>query len=1049
MRGFISWFAGNHVAANLLMLFILIAGVVVGLGSKLEVFPETSMETISITTVYPGASPSEVEEGVITRIEENVAGVDGIKRIDSVAREGVGTVRIELMSGVNTSKVLDDVKSAVDRITTLPLEAEKPIVAEDIMRNQVIAIAVYGDAPEATLKHYAEKIKDDLTNLPQITQVEIFGARKAQISIEVSENTLRRYGLTLGAVAEAVRRASLDLPAGSIKTGEGEILVRTKGRRYYADDYRDIPIISNPDGTRVTLEQIALINEGFEDIDMGAYFQGKPGVLVFVYRVGEQNALSVAGAVKDFVDREQANLPHGVMMAHFSDSSQILRSRINLLLKNMRWGLVLVALLLAFFLNLRLAFWVTLGIPVSFAMAFLLLPEFDVSINMISLFAFIMVLGIVVDDAIVIGENIYRKREEGLPRLTAAIEGALEVGRPVVFSVLTTMAAFAPLLLGGGVMGKIMRAIPIVVILVLLGSLIECLCVLPSHLAGIARKKGEGQRPATRGRMTRAIIWFARGPYVKFLNLCLRWRYLVIMLAIVMLLISGGIWKGGWIKFSFFPPIEGDTLQAFVTMPVGTPRERTEQVLNQLEAFARQAAVQVEEKHPEYEGGLLEYTVALVGTQMGRGGLGSSSGAHMGQVWVQLAESEKRPTISSSEVTNAWRQLASRIQDTDSLSFTATIHRAGSPVEIHLAAADIDTLVAASQQFKAELESYPGVFDIEDSFAPGKQEIQLALKPAAQTLGISLEELARQVRHAFYGAEALRFQRGKDEVKVLARYLESERQDIASLENMRIRLADGSAAPFSQVAHAQTQPGYAAIERAQRMRVIKITADVNENITNADRIRSQLMTSYLPELASRYPGLRFTLEGEGREQAESLEDVFKGLLIALFAIYALLAIPFRSFTQPFIVMAVIPFGLVGALAGHMLMGYNLSIMSVFGLVGLAGVVVNNSLVLVDAVNLRRTEDRSIVSAVLEASSIRFRAVMLTSLTTFAGLGPMLFEKSLQARFLIPMAISLGFGVLFATFITLALLPCLYMMLEDIHNLWERIRRPRAGENKAA
>jgi multidrug efflux pump subunit AcrB len=521
------------------------------------------------------------------------------------------------------------------------------------------------------------------------------------------------------------------------------------------------------------------------------------------------------------------------------------------------------------------------------------------------------------------------------------------------------------------------------------------------------------------------------------------------MLAIVMLLVSGGIWKGGWIKFSFFPPIEGDTLQAFVTMPVGTPRLRTEQVLNQLEAFARQAAAQVQEKHPEYENPLLEYTVALVGTQMGRGGLGSASGAHMGQVWVQLVESEKRPTISSSEVTNVWRQLAGSIQDADSLSFTATIHRAGSPVEIHLAAADTDTLVAATQEFKAELESYPGVFDIEDSFQPGKQEIQLALKPAAQTLGITLEELARQVRHAFYGAEALRFQRGKDEVKVMARYLESERQDIASLENMRIRMADGGLVPFSQVAQADIKPGYAAIERAQRMRVIKVTADVNENITNADRIRSQLMTSYLPELASRYPGVRYTLEGEGREQAESLEDVFKGLLIALFAIYALLAIPFRSFSQPFIVMAVIPFGLVGALAGHMAMGYNLSIMSVFGLVGLAGVVVNNSLVLVDAVNLRRTEDRSIMSAVLEASSIRFRAVMLTSLTTFAGLGPMLFEKSLQARFLIPMAISLGFGVLFATLITLALLPCLYMMLEDIHNVWERIRLRKAGQSRAA
>ena len=470
------------------MSFIILAGLVTGFTMKIEVFPDTTMDRISITTSYPGASPSEVEEAIVRRIEETVAGLAGIKRIDSTAREGFGSVTIEVMDDWDLKKLLDEVKAEVDRITTFPEEAEKPVVSEMTRRAQVISVAVFGDASEATIKHLAEKIKDDITNIPGVTLAEYFAVRKGEIHVEVSEDVLRRYKLTLGQVAQAVRTASLDLPAGSVKTTGGEILLRTKGRRYYARDYLDVPVITRLDGATVTLGEIAVLKEGFEEVDLSARFQGKPAAVLVVYRVADQNALTVAREVKNFIEKTRPALPAGVEIDYYQDSSEILKSRINLLLKNMTMGLVLVSMILGVFLNLRLAFWVTLGIPISFLFSLMLLPWQDVSINMISLFAFIMVLGIVVDDAIIIGENIHSKNEEGVPALEASTSGAMEVGLPVIFSVLTTMVAFWPLLLGGGMMGRVMRNLPIVVILVLLGSLVESLLILPSHLAGSQKK---------------------------------------------------------------------------------------------------------------------------------------------------------------------------------------------------------------------------------------------------------------------------------------------------------------------------------------------------------------------------------------------------------------------------------------------------------------------------------------------------------------------------------------------------------------------------------
>ena len=1038
MKTAVAWFAENHVAANLLMLFLLLAGAFTGLNMKIEVFPETDLDIITITTVYSGASPAEVEESILRRIEEKVAGLAGIKRIDSNARESSGTVTIEVMKNWDLNKLLDDVKSEVDRITTLPDEAEKPEVQALTRRSRVIKVAVFGDAQEATIKHLAEKIKDDITNLPGITLAVLQGLRKSEVAIEISEETLRRHGLTLGQVAQAVRKGSLDLPAGRIKTSGGEILIRTKGRRYHAEDYRDVAVISYADGRKVTLGQIAELKDGFEDVDLNSRFQGKPAAMIQVYRVADQNALKVAETVKQYLAKIRPGLPAGLDVAYYSDRSEILKSRLNLLLKNLAIGLILVSIMLSLFMNLRLAFWVTLGIPISFMAAFLVLPEFDVSINMISLFAFIMVLGIVVDDAIIVGENIYRKQEEGFGSLAAAVEGTLEVGRPVIFSVLTTMVAFWPLTMAAGTMGKIMRNIPIVVMLVLAGSLVESLFILPAHLQRSAKKLNlKRTGPAKEKRLARWLRRVINGPYASLVQLCVKWRYATVAIGVVCLLLCYGVWQAGWIKFVFFPRVEGNTMRCYVTMPVGTPVERTQEVIGRIEQAALEVIEEANRQRPADAPSLMRYSMMLIGRHSGRGAA-RGSGGHLAQIWINLIDSEKR-LVSTAELTRRWRKKIGVVPDAEAVTFRSEIHGAGSPIEIHLSLDDQDQLVAAADTLKAELKQYPGVFDIGDSFLPGKKEMQLKLKPAARSLGLTLDDLARQVRHAFYGAEALRLQRGKDELKVMVRYPDAERKSLGSVEDMRIRTPAGLEVPFGQVAQVDIKQGYASIERAQRLRVIKVTADVEASITNANEVRTALVATVLPRLQNLYPDLRYTVEGEGKQQKESLADVIKGFGIALFGIYALLAIPFRSFSQPFIVMAAIPFGFAGAVAGHLLMGFNISLLSLFGMVGLAGVVVNDSLVLLYTANRMCRAGDSPYDAIIKAGCRRFRPILLTSLTTFAGLTPMLLERSVQAQFLIPMAISLGFGVLFGTLITLLLIPCGYMILEDIYRLFGRTR----------
>ena len=1036
MKALVSWFAENHVAANLLMLFLLAAGVFTAYHIKVEVFPEVALDVIEVRVEYRGASPDEVEDSVIRPIEERISGLPGIERITSVAMEGLGKVSVEVMRGWDARKLYDDIKVEVDGLITLPEEAERPIVKQVVRRYPVINLALYGEVSERVLKYWAERIKEDLLALPEITEVAYYALRPAEIHIEVSEETLRKYGLSLAEIANVVRASSLDLPAGRIKDPVREILLRARGKRYHASEYADIVVLAREDGAEITLDQLAQLKDEFRDIiDLYAYFQGKRAAVIEVFRIGEQNVLKLSKAVRQALPEIEAQLPEGLKLTIFDDNSEVVKARLFLLIKNMSLGMLLVLFLLGFFLNLRLSFWIMLGIPISFATALWLLPYFGVSINMVSLFAFILVLGIVVDDAIVIGESVFRYREEGLPPLEASIKGTLEVAQPVIFSVLTTIAAFWPLLYGTGMLGKFIRNIPIVVILVLLGSLLEALFVLPAHLAAT---KGRIS-PEGRSFLARGLQRLVEGPYLRFLRKVLVFRYATVAFGLAVLLVVLSLWIGGRIKFTFFPRVESDDVECYLTMPAGTPADKTLAVAKHIEKAGIEVIREFEKRYHEP---LLEYSLLMLGVHQARHGPKAgvpTQGSHLAQVTLKLVPSEKRKGVSAADIVRAWRKRVGEIPGAEGVLFQSELFSLGKPIEVALSLKDEKELLRLVEEVKKELARFPGVHDIEDSFLPGKAEIRLKLKPGARTLGVTLEDVARSVRHAFYGAEALRIQRGEDEVQVLVRYPEEERVSPWDLTHLRLHLPDGREIPLPEVAELIWGEGYVALTRLDCRRVIRVYAEVDEKITSADRIRQYLKEEYLPRLKQRHPGLYFSLEGEGRRRQEAMADVFKGFFVAQILIFVLLAVPLRSYLQPLLIMFAVPFGIVGAFLGHKIMGYHLSILSFFGIVGLSGVVVNDSLILVDLVNQLRRQGKEAFEAVLEGATRRFRPIILTTLTTFVGLMPMIFEKSLQARALIPMAISLGFGVLFATFITLVLVPCGYLILEDlrrfVRSLW--------------
>jgi len=1063
------WSIKNNVTVNLIMVFIIMAGLFTVMNMRREMFPQFSLDMIVVSVPYPGSSPEEVEEGICVKIEERIESIEGIQRIVSTAREGNGEVLAELETGADTQKILDDIKAEVDRIDTFPDEAEEPIVIEIINQDPTISVAIFGEVSETRLRQVAEGIRDELLDAKfgsqtksgglqgivasilkpfkfkqpdTITQIDLVGVRDYEIAIEVSEEDLRRYGLSFDQVASAVRTGSIDLPGGKIKTEQGEILIRAKGQLYTGQEFEKLPLITLSDGTVVRLGQVAKVIDGFEDLDIKTRFNGKQAAIVQVSRTSEQDIIEIANIARHYVETQKSKIPEDLEIAVWGDISSMVRSRIDLMLRNGLQGIVLVFIALALFLNLRLAFWVAIGIPIAFMAAFVVLNGFDQTINMISLFAFIMTLGILVDDAIIVGENVYSHYTRGKSPSAAVVDGLKEVGGPVVMAVSTTIVAFLPLMFIAGIMGKFIAVMPMAVIIILIVSLGEALIILPSHLFHALTQTEKKDRKFTswherlRGKIEQGLQAVIERAYLPAIKYVVKNKYFTFSIGIGVLIISLGIIAGGYVAFVFFPKGESDWIVAEVVYPLGTPFKLTEETVAHLEkeSFALNT---VYSDFSRQNGRLVINAFSIVGAIPRRDWKPPEFGSHVGEVWLELASSEKRPNISTHAILAKWRNLIGEIPGVERLQF-ATLEGgpAGNPIDIQLRGKDFDQLKQAAAELKSEIATYPGTFDITDNFKPGKQEQKLRVKEGAGSIGITMRDLARQVRQAFYGDEALRIQRGRDDVKVMVRYSEEERRSIAGIEDMRIRTMDGQEIPIEEVADITYGRSYSIVNRVDRKRTISVISDLDEDIANASVIVADLKANFLPALVERYPGLTYALEGQEKRTRESLDSIKSGYFLALMGIFLLLASQFRSYFQPVIIMMAIPFGLIGAILGHLVLGMEFTIVSIFGIVALSGIVVNDSLILIDFINRAVGSGVDVNQAVIESGRARFRPVLLTSVTTVAGLFPLLLERSFQAQFLVPMAVSLCFGLMAATFLTLLYVPALYLIVLDIVNLFK-------------
>ena len=1037
----IRWMAEHKVAANLLMIIILLSGLMGVMNIKQEVFPEFELDFIIVAVPYSGATPEEIEKSILLPIEDAVGGIDGIKKVTGTANEGMGSFRIEILNGADKNSVFEDVKSAVERLTSLPDDAEEPQVQQPRLRREVLNITIYGDAPARSLIEQAQIVRESLLSHPEISQVDIEQRRGFEMTVQISKSSLLQHSLTLNQVSNIIKKANLDLPGGKIKTSGGDILIRTKERRYTAAEYADIAILSSEQGI-LRLGDIASITDGFEESDIRTLFNGQPAESIEVFRVGDQTPTDVSTAVRSRLEELRAQLPSSIKIEIVNDRSLVLQDRIDLLMKNLWLGLVLVFLTLALFLRIELAFWIMLGIPISFAGAMILMPTLDTSINMISLFAFILVLGIVVDDAIVVGENIFAHQEMDKSNAKAAIDGAKEISSPVLITILTTIAAFIPMYFIPGTTGNIFRNIPNVLIAVLLFSLAEVMFILPGHLSHLNRIISFFLAPIgkileqPRLFLSSGMVWFSQNTYRKTLQKSIEFRYSVLALGLVFIMVCAGLSIGGHMRFTFFPTIERDQVTLNAKMPFGTPasvsRKIEKKMLSSADALLQK--YQSEVGKPIHDG---------VYSNVGRGGGNNAS------VRVYLKPLKERG-FPANEFSRRWRKSMGEVPGIESLNIRSG-WRMGSTYDIDLQMShpDPNVLLGIVEEFKEKFSEYPGVKNIEDSTVDGKREVQLKLSPEGLTLGLSTLELTQQVRGAFQGVEVLKLLRNSDELSLKLRLPFDERRYLRDLEDLVIIAPSGERLPLSQVAELKYGQSYSAIRRINGRRIVSVRALIDSEITNTAEVVMSLKKFLLPETINQNPQLQYSFEGARRAQTNTMAGVKKGGAVAIVLIFCLLALQFRSYLQPIIIMTAIPFGMVGAVLGHLLLGYDLSIISVLGIVALTGIVVNDSLILVDFINRNREKGGTIIHAVLESGVRRFRPIVLTTLTTFFGLLPMLFETSRQARFLIPMAISLAFGILFSTLIILYLIPVLYTILEDFKGLVSRKHEKLEMETEVA
>ena len=1039
-RGPVAYMARNGVAANLLMFFILAGGLFALRGLVQEVFPEVSLDRVNIAVPYPGATPDEIEESIIVKIEEQIEGVEGIKRIRSTASEGRGSVVAELNLGEDVSRALDDIKAQIDRIQTFPAGAERPEITELTNRQSVIRIVLYGDVSERSLKELAYRTEDALASLPEVSFVETTGIREYEISIEVSLRQLRALGLTLRDISAAVRGGSLDLSAGSIDTRDEEVRIRTTGQNYTQQDFEEIIVLSRVDGTVVRLGDIARVRDGFQDVDLIGRYKGQRAAYVEVFRTADEKVLRIVDAVEQHLDDEVTpSLPAGVTLEIWNNDADILQSRLGLLVKNGLIGLALVLLALTLFLEIRLAFWVAVGIAVSFVGTFGVMAILGVSINLMSLFAFILAIGIVVDDAIVVGENIYAEREKGTKGVIASIRGTRRITRPVIFAVLTTMVAFGPLFFIPSSIGKIIEEIPIIVMSVLFFSLVESLLVLPNHLSHLPRPgapRMAGQRvhfvKRTQMRVDEGLRRFIDGPLDRSLRFATGRPGVVIATGVAMVILCVATIPAGIIRVNFMPTVEGDLVTATLEMPEGTPVQRTANMAGVVESAGHQALEQLAAGAGEEVDDLLAGVNVTIGKDARRNGpagdpgAGADPQATIAAVEFKLVTADRRD-ISAIDFQREWRSALDPLPRAKSLTVTADLLSFGDPIHVEMSHPDPARLAVIADTVKARLREFDGVYDVQADQDHGLREIQLDLLPEARTLGLTLDNLARQVRSAFFGDEALRVQRGREDVRVYVRLPEEERNAIADVEGYQVRTPAGGEVPLGRVASVRFGSSPTTIRRKDGHRVLTVTADVYPGVVTGNEMNSVLEASILPELTARDPDLTYTFGGEQQEQIESFSALGGGFALALLAIYALLAVPFGSYTKPLIIMAAIPFGIIGAVLGHLILGVNVAIMSLFGIVGLSGVVVNDSLVMIDFINERLRQGMSGREAIIAGAKARFRPIFLTSVTTFLGVAPLVFETSLQAQFLIPMAASLGFGIVFGTAVLMMIVPSLAMV----------------------
>lgn len=1015
----IEWMARNPIAANLLMVILLGGGIWMAINSQKEVFPQFELDIVEVRVAYPGASPEEVEQGILLPIEEAVRGVQGINEISSTAREGSGAVTLELVTGIDRIKAYQDIDQAVSQIRTFPEDVEEPEVRLQTRQRDVMEIGLYGDADIWTLRQLAERVRDQLLNEPSITQVEIGNVPAFVTHIEIPQQRLREYNLTLGQVADIIEQASRDIPAGAIDTSQGEVLLRMKERKQWADDFAKIAVVTSASGASVTLGEIATITDGFEEEGFHAEFNRQPSVELEIFRVGKQSPLEVAAAVESVLRDLDQSLPPGINYRIDSNRAEDFHERLSLLLENGVLAIIIVLVILSVFLEYKLAFWIMMGMAISFIGGVMFLPVAGVSINMISMFGFLVALGIVVDDAIVVGENVYEYRERGMGFMESAIAGAQDMARPVTFSILTNVVAFVPVMFIPGVTGKFWWPLPVVVIVILIISLLEALFILPAHLAHISRKpvKAVGRSVHQwQGAISRGASDWIDTRYRPFLAMCLRNRYVTITSALMLLAVTGGYAYSDHLGMILMPEVSADEIEAGVRLPVGTTRAQAASVANEI----------TEATHRMFE----EYDLS---TRAADGIKTNVRGQNFIDVEIVMKPPAER-VMTTPEVINLWRDQIGDIEGVDQITFEAERGPGGwrDDISVDLSHSNIDVLARASEAFFARLQEFESTTDVNDSYEAGKAQFDFTLLPEGELLGLSPAEVGRQVRDAFFGAIAMRQLRGTNEVEVRVKLPENERQSLQYLEDFVIRTGDGTEVPLLDIARLETGEAFTSIGRRDGRRVITVSTDV-EPKSAANRVLNVIKADLLPQLRADFPGITWTFQGSQAEIRESTQSLWGGFALAMAVIYALLAIAFSSYLQPIIVMMSIPFGIVGAVLGHILLGYDLSLVSMMGVVAVSGVVVNGALIMVHFANKQRDE-MSAFDAILLAGQRRFRPIVLTTLTTFGGLTPIIFETSRQAYHLIPMAISLGFGIVFATAIILVVVPCLYLLLEDLKGL---------------